>query len=169
MNRKGFTLIELLAVIVIIGILGVLIVPGLLNNVKAAREKSYDTLIKNIVTSSQIYYEECEYGDLSNDKYEEYACEIINESETKEKRTSYISATLEDLVNTGFLNTNDMDEETNKKIVKNPKTDNDISSCKIKIIKNIETTKDKYGIKNYKVTYQIINIDTNNICPSVYE
>lgn len=168
MNRKGFTLIELLAVLIIIAILGVLIVPGLLNNVDTAREKSYDTLIKNIVTSAQTYYEECEYGDLSHNTYEEYACEIIKESETEEKRTSYISATLVDLVNTGFLNVKDTktilvdDKEEEIKIVKDPKTDNEISSCKIKITKAVDLT-------TYKVTYEITNNDTNDICPSIYE
>ena len=162
MNRRGFTLIELLAVIVIIGILGVLIVPGILNSVDSAREKSYNTLINNIVTSAQTYYEECEYGDLSDDKYGEYSCKIINESETATIRTTYISAELDDLANTGFLNVNDIDETTNKKIVKDPKTDNDISSCKIKIKKTVDKS-------TYKVTYMITNIDTNSICPSVYQ
>lgn len=154
MNRRGFTLIELLAVIVIIGMLAVLIVPGIINNINTAKESAYSTLIKNIVSSSQIYYEECEYGDLSDStKYEEYACSISN---------NIITTTLGTLANTGFLNAKEIDNNTNKKIVKDPKTDKDISDCKIKIKKIVDTS-------TYKVTYQITNNDTREICPSTYE
>lgn len=163
MNRKGFTLIELLAVIIIIAILGVLIVPGLLNNLDNAREKSYNTLIKNIVPSSQTYYEECEYGDLSNKtKYNEYACEIEKDNTSG---NNYVEITLGTLANTGFLNVKDTKVEsdgTEIKIVKDPKTDNDISSCKIKITKVVDRI-------TYKVTYQIINNDTNDMCPGAYQ
>jgi len=55
MNRKGFTLIELLAVIVLVAILGVLIIPNALSSVEKGKTSSYNTLIKNIVISSQTY------------------------------------------------------------------------------------------------------------------
>lgn len=153
MNRKGFTLIEVLAVVIIIGLLGVLIVPGLLNNVDTAKEKAYNTLISNIVTGSQTYYEECEYGDLSNiTKYGEYACLISNKT---------INTTLGTLANTGFLNTKDTDS-TGKKIVKDPKTDKDISDCTIKIKKQVDQT-------TYKVTYQITNNSADSKCPTAYQ
>ena len=126
MNRKGFTLIELLAVIVIIGILGILIVPGLLNNIDTAKESSYNSLIKNIITSSQTYFEECEYGDLSDtSKYGEYACSISNNT---------ITTTLGTLANTGFLKVNTMSEDNKLKIILNPINDDNISDCKIKIV-----------------------------------
>lgn len=155
MNRKGFTLIELLAVIVLIGILAILIVPGLLNNVEEAKQTSYNTLIKNIVTSSQMYYEECEYGELSDSKYGVYACSISNDS---------IETTLGALANIGFLKVNDTKEESGKeiKIVINPKDNEDISDCKIKINKEVDTS-------TYKVTYKIENIDTEDICPTTYQ
>jgi len=154
MNRKGFTLIELLAVIVIIGLLGVLIVPGILNNINTAKQSSYDTLIKNIITSSQTYYEECEYGDLSDaDKYGSYACSILSNT---------ITTTLGTLANTGLLKVNNIDEETELKIVLNPINDKDISNCKINIIKEVNPS-------TFKVTYQIVNADTREICPQTYK
>ena len=154
MNRKGFTLIELLAVIVIIGVLGVLIVPGILNNINTAKQSSYDTLIKNIITSSQTYYEECEYGDLSDtDKYGSYACSISSNT---------ITTTLGTLANTGMLKVNNINEETEQKIVLNPINDKDISNCKIKIIKEVNPS-------TFKVTYQIVNADTRKICPQTYK
>ena len=155
MNRRGFTLIELLAVIVLIGLLAVLIVPNALSSVEKGKTASYNTLIKNIVTSSQMYYEECEYGDLSDStKYGVYACTINGNT---------ITTTLGTLANTGFLSVNNTKIDNGKEIrvVLDPKTDNDISSCIIKITKEVSS--------NYKVTYKIENNDSNTICPSTYK
>ena len=150
MNRKGFTLIELLAVIVLIAIIGIITVPNLLNTVDSSKEESYDILIKNIVTASKTYYEECEYGDLSDSKYGEYACTIDSEKK--------ITITLSALANTGFLSVKDVDEN-NKKQVLDPTNNNNISDCQITITKNID--------EKYKVTYTITpNGGTN--CPTEY-
>lgn len=162
MNKKGFTLIELLAVIVLIGTIAVLITPGILKRVEQAKQVSYDSLISNIVTASQMYYEECEYGDLSNEtKYQEYTCKIKKNVATN---YNYVEITLGTLANTGFLKVSDTKEDLGKeiKMIKDPKTDNDISDCKIKIIKVVDSS-------TYKVTYQIIKDDTNDICPTTYE
>lgn len=162
MNRRGFTLIELLAVIVLIGTIAVLITPSILKSVEQAKQVSYDSLISNIVTASQMYYEECEYGDLSNEtKYQEYTCKIKKDVATN---YNYVEITLGTLANTGFLKVSDTKEDLGKeiKMIKDPKTDNDISDCKIKIIKVVDSS-------TYKVTYQIIKDDTNDICPTTYE
>lgn len=157
MNRRGFTLIEVLAVIVLIGIIGVLIVPGLFKNIDTAKETAYKTLIKNIISSSQTYYEECEYGDLTDiGKYGEYACDISNNT---------ITTTLGTLANTGFLKVNKtkpLEDGTEIKVIINPINNDNISDCKIKITKVVEPT-------TYKVAYEITNIDTNSICPNIYE
>ena len=156
MNRRGFTLVELLAVIVIIAIIGVLIVPGILNNVDTAREKSYNTLIKNIVTSAQTYYEECEYGDLTDTtKYGKYACNTDEDKKENyecfmDNKNKTITTTLGTIANTGFLNVKDIQKNEDGieiKLVKDPKTDNDISSCKIKITKVVDRTTIKLHIK----------------------
>lgn len=154
MNKKGFTLIELLAVIIIIGLLAVLITPSILTAVNKSREVSYNTLIKNIVTSSQMYYEECEYGDLSDKvKYDIYACEINN--------NNTITTTLGALANTGFLKVNETKEENDKevKVVLDPRDNSDKSSCQIKIIKKVDSS--------FKVTYEITGTGTN--CPTTDE
>lgn len=145
MNRKGFTLIELLAVIILIAIIAVLIIPSVLNSVEKSKETSYNILIKNIITASESYYQECEYGDLSDSKYGSYACKI-NGSE--------INTTLGALANTGVLKVNDLNEE--KKII-NPKTDEDISECNI-IIEKIKGA-------NGKVTYKVKGNTDNEACP----
>ena len=156
MNKKGFTLIELLAVIILIGMIAVIITPGVLDNVNTAKETSYNTLIKNIVTASQTYYEECEYGDLSDSKYGVYACTMNVSDKT-------IRTTLGALANTGLLKISDTEIKNGKevKIVLNPQNDKDISDCKIKITKEVSA--------NYKVTYKIENNDTSIICPSTYQ
>ena len=156
MNKKGFTLIELLVVIVIIGLISILIVPTALNLSETSKQKSYDILIKNIVTASQSYYEECEYGDLSDEsKYDTYACEINNNT---------ITTTLGVLANTGLLDVkdNDKNDETIKVVLDPRNKDEDISNCSIKIKKNVNSS-------TYKVTYQIQNNSTNDICPKTYE
>ena len=164
MNRKGFTLIELLAVIILIALIAVLIVPNIIDTMTKSKEASYQLLVKNIVTASKSYYEECEYGDLSDKgKYGAYACEIkIDEND--DNNNYYIEITLSDLANTGFLSVKDVDNETNEKLVLNPKVvkkdEKNISGCIIKITKNID--------EKYKVTYKITpNGGTN--CPTETE
>lgn len=142
MNRKGFTLIELLAVIIVIALIATIVTPSVIEYVNSAKNTSYNLLIQNTISASKAYYEECEYGDLSDSsKYGSYACKING---------STITTTLGALANTGMLSVNDVDSN-GKKIVINPKDNTDISSCNIKITKTVDT--------NYKVTY---NISSNN-------
>lgn len=142
MNRKGFTLIELLAVIIVIALIATIVTPSVIEYVNSAKNTSYNLLIQNTISASKTYYEECEYGDLSdNSKYGSYACQINGNT---------IITTLGALANTGMLSVNDVDSD-NKKIVINPKDNTDISSCNVIIVKTVDT--------NYKVTY---NISSNN-------
>ena len=144
MNRKGFTLIELLAVIIVIALIATIVTPSVIEYVNSAKNTSYNLLIQNTISASKTYYEECEYGDLSDSsKYGSYACKING---------STITTTLGALANTGMLSVNNVDpNDKNKKIVINPKDNTDISSCNITITKTVYT--------NYKVTY---NISSNN-------
>lgn len=164
MNRKGFTLIELIAVIVMIGLIMVIVVPNILDIVSESKETSYNTLVKNIVTSSEMYYEECEYGDLSSvTKYGSYACSIDNS-------TSTITIPLSSLANTGFLKVSDTKEEAGKevKVVLNPRNNIDISDCQIKIAKVKKTNTDENGIENIKVTYKV-TAESGSDCPTTEE
>ena len=142
MNRKGFTLIELLAIIIVIALIATIVTPSVIEYVNSAKNTSYNLLIQNTISASKTYYEECEYGDLSDSsKYGSYACKINGDT---------IETTLGALANTGMLSVNDIDSD-NKKIVINPKDNTDISSCNVTIVKTVYT--------NYKVTY---NISSNN-------
>ncbi len=151
MNQKGFTLIELLAVLFIIAILAVLITPSILDSLEKSRQASYNIMIENIITSSKIYYEECEYGDLTDrDKYGDYACSINNDT---------ITITIESLVKTGILTGKDIDAQE-EKVIEDPRNNNNISSCLIKI----EKQKDSKG----KVTYKVSNYSNDIVCPQEY-
>lgn len=160
-NRRGFTLIELLAVIVIIAIITVIVAPSVLTLVDKSEEASYQMLVKNIVIASKNYYEECEYGDLSSSKYDEYEC-TINEG-------NYIYVTLRTLANTGFLTVNDTNY-FDEKVVLDPRNNNDISDCTIKIIKNKVNVPDSNGIVNTKITYMVESYhDNDDVCPTIKE
>ena len=149
MNKKGFTLIELLAVIVVLGVVLTLAMPSILDSINASRNSSYKILIGNIKTAAETYYQECEYGDLSDkNKYGDYACAIDNNT---------INITIEDLANTGILKVSESDEN-NKLVVLDPRdTTKNLNSCGIQIIKIVDN--------KFKVTYQI-NGSTQDGCPT---
>lgn len=152
MNRKGFTLIELLAVIIVIALIATIVTPSVIEYVNSAKNTSYNLLIQNTISASKTYYEECEYGDLSDsNKYGSYACQIKEDT---------IITTLGALANTGMLSVNNVDpNDKNKKIVINPKDNTDISSCNITITKTVDT--------NYKVTYNITSTNCSYINGSI--
>ena len=145
-NKKGFTLIELLAVIVVIGIVGIIVVPSALNIADKSKEASYQILVKNIVTAAENYYQECEYGGLSDEKYKNYC-----EKDDKEKRI-----TIRGLAELGILNAETVSSDATNK-VKDPRNNQDISECQIGIAK--ET--DAFG----KVTYTI-SASNDSSCPT---
>lgn len=160
MNRKGFTLIELLAVIILIALIAVLIVPNIIDTMTKSKEASYQLLVKNIVTSAQTYYEECEYGDLSNrTKYGSYACQINNNT---------ITTTLGKLANTGILAVSDVNSDGGKVVLDPRDTKKNMSACQITITKKREETNIN-GIKTIKVTYIVTNEDNEDICPKTEE
>lgn len=54
-KNKGFTLVELLAVIVILGLIALIAVPIVLNNIKKTKEDLYDTQIELIKVGALSY------------------------------------------------------------------------------------------------------------------
>ena len=147
MNNKGFTLVELLGAVAILAILVAIITPSVMRSLNNSKEASYNIMIDNIITASKSYYEECKYGDLKDSSGNKRICDS--------------PIALGELVNLGFLKgTNDKSCDasgscTTKLIIKNPKTDDDISDCKIKI--DIE--------ENGKTTYVVTSLKNNSICP----
>ncbi len=148
MNKKGFTLIELLAVIVVLGVVLILAMPSILDSINASKNASYKVLMGNIKTAAETYYQECEYGDLSNKaKYGNYACTINNNT---------ITTTIGALANTGILKV--AADESGNLIVNDPRdTTKNLNSCGMQIIKTVDS--------NFKVTYQINGSDQTG-CPT---
>lgn len=148
MNKKGFTLIELLAVIVVLGVVLILAMPIILDSINASRNAYYKVLMGNIKTAAETYYQECEYGDLSNKaKYGNYACTINN---------NIIITTIGALANTGILKV--AADESGNLIVNDPRdTTKNLNSCAIQIVKKVDS--------NFKVTYQINGSDQAG-CPT---
>lgn len=145
------------------GLIAVLVMPSIVDSLNKSKETSYKVLINNIKTAAETYYEECEYGDLSNIEYDgAYACTINNDT---------IETKIGTLANTGFLKVTDTKEVAGKevKVVLNPKNNDDISDCLIKITKEKTEVTDDNDIKNYKITYTIESLSlTDSKCPTKY-
>lgn len=143
MNNKGFTLIELIATIAILALIVLISVPAVTSVINGSKNKSYNILVSNIIVAAKDYYEECKYN-----------------NEAISSICSQNSVTLKQLVDYGFLNGTNKEgcAGANCKTVINPKNDNDIGACKIKVT----ATEDAKG----KITYTINKNDTNSSCPT---
>lgn len=153
-DNKGFTLIELLMTIVLLAIVVLVAAPIVGNALNNSKQKSYDIMISNILTASKAYYEECKYNGTK------IGCTIPNENKQ-------ISVTLQELVNYGFLNgsnetiCNAENVCEVKNIIRNPKDQEDIGSCEIKIKESITV--------EGRVSYYVESLSTDDLCPKTEE
>lgn len=153
LNNRGFTLVEILAVVAIIAIIGLIAVPSVLSVINTGKSGSYDLLVKNIKTASISLYEEVVYMDAN---LYHYSADGIKDGNIEVNEVDgSIEINLQTLVRNGFLSSNN-DDDNQKKIL-NPKNNEDIGGCRIKIIKT--TSGDE-------VTYTVESLSTNDICPS---
>lgn len=159
MNKKGFTLIELLAVIVVLGVVLTLAMPSILDSINASRDSSYKILIGNIKTAAETYYQECEYGDLSDkNKYgEDYACTITN--------GNTINTTIGALANTGILKVSESDENDILVVLDPRDNKKNLNDCEITITKEKKDITDNNGITSSKVMYEVKG-STQDGCPT---
>ena len=89
-----------------------------------SKDKSYNILIEDIKTAGENYYQECEYGDLSNiSKYGDLACS---------KNDNPKEVSLGNLVKLGILKASG-----NNNTIVNPKNKKNISSCTVTITKEV--------------------------------
>ncbi len=54
-DKKGFTLIEVLAVVVVLGIIGMIIVPKIVSTINNSKKSSYETSVNNLVNVLSSY------------------------------------------------------------------------------------------------------------------
>lgn len=120
------------------GLIAVLVMPSIVDSLNKSKETSYKVLINNIKVAAETYYEECEYGDLSDQgKYDAY-CTINNNT---------ITTTIGTLAGTGLLKATDTEMTTGEISVLDPRNNKKINDCRIKITKNVD--------EKFKVTYEI--------------
>lgn len=127
MNKKGFTLIELLMVIAIIAIISMILVPNVINMISTNKQKSCESLKKNIISATKLYVNENKY-DLG------FTCD--------NKTIETIEIPISDLIDTGKL-----DGE-----IKNPINDEDLTTEKVEVKFNCQTKQFTYDFNcnNYK-------------------
>lgn len=120
MNKKGFTLIELLMVIAIIAIISMILVPNVINMISTNKQKSCESLKKNIISATKLYVNENKY-DL------DFTCDKT------------IEIPISDLIDTGKL-----DGE-----IKNPINNDDLTNKEVSVTFNCQTKQFTYDF-NYK-------------------
>lgn len=167
LNTKGFTLIEMLAVVAIISLLGIILIPNTMGTINTGTNTAYDILVKDITISSQLLFDELEYADTNLYHYDPYSgltSEKI-ELETTNNSSYTVTINLQTLVSNGLLtgtnNSNTTSTNINSTIITNPKTKEDIGSCKITITKIVDKN------NNYKTKYEVKNNSISNTnCPT---
>lgn len=128
MNKKGFTLIELLMVIAIIAIISMILIPNVINMISTNKQKSCESLKKNIISATKLYVNENKY-DLS------FTCD--NTIEIPISNT--IKIPISKLIETGKIDGD----------IKNPINNDDLTNKEVSVTFNCQTKQFTYDF-NYK-------------------
>lgn len=123
MNKKGFTLIELLMVIAIIAIISMILVPNVINMISTNKQKSCESLKKNIISATKLYVNENKY-DLG------FTCD--NTIEIPISNTIKIS--ISKLIETGKIDGD----------IKNPINNDDLTNKEVSVTFNCQTKQFTY-------------------------
>lgn len=123
MNKKGFTLIELLMVIAIITIISMILVPNVINMISINKQKSCESLKKNIISATKLYVNENKY-DL------DFTCD------------NTIEIPISKLIETGKLDLIKTEKQDGK--IKNPINNEDLTTEKVKVKFNCQTKQFTY-------------------------
>lgn len=123
MNKKGFTLIELLMVIAIIAIISMILVPNVINMISTNKQKSCESLKKNIISATKLYVNENKY-DLG------FTCD--NTIEIPISNTKKIS--ISKLIEAGKIDGD----------IKNPINNDDLTNKEVSVTFNCQTKQFTY-------------------------
>lgn len=123
MNKKGFTLIELLMVIAIIAIISMILVPNVIKMISINKQKSCESLKKNIISATKLYVNENKY-DLG------FACD--NTIEIPISNTIKIS--ISKLIEAGKIDGD----------IKNPINNDDLTNKEVSVTFNCQTKQFTY-------------------------
>lgn len=141
LNNKGFTLIELMAAIILLAVVMSVTTISVVGLINSSKENSYKLLVSEIKTGLENYYMECKNQAIMGNSG--INCDKINENITIEDEDRYI--TIENLVTYGFLKSSE--KESDNKVVKNPKTNENINDCKYIISLDDSSVNYKYVIE----------------------
>lgn len=128
MNKKGFTLIELLMVIAIIAIISMILIPNVINMISTNKQKSCESLKKNIISATKLYVNENKY-DLS------FTCD------------NTIEIPISVLIDTGKLDLIKTEKQDGE--IKNPINNDDLTNKEVSVTFNCQTKQFTYDF-NYK-------------------
>ena len=123
MNKKGFTLIELLMVIAIIAIISMILIPNVINMISTNKQKSCESLKKNIISATKIYVNENKY-DLS------FTCD------------NTIEIPISVLIDTGKLDLIKTEKQDGD--IKNPINNDDLTTEEVSVTFNCQTKQFTY-------------------------
>lgn len=142
MNKKGFTLIEILAVIILIGLLFGIGIPGVMRISERMKEKSYNTKVGLIEQAGELWGQDNKTR-LQTDKCDldgvlstgspsgrEYNCHLIK---------------ILDLIEADYLQEDEKDNLGNY-IYTNPKDNSNISSTCVWVYKKNNRVYASYGV-----------------------
>ena len=178
-NSKGFTLMEVLAVVVIITIIGLIAVPNILSIINTGKNSTYDILVKDITIAAIQLHEEVSFISSDTNGPNHYLVHVESGGPNTGKKIlrgkdidnnniepNSIKINLQTLVSNGFLtgtNNAKKSNNSNEKIIINPKTKEDMGGCIIMITKTVE-------INTFKTSYAITNATNyTGSCPKTTE
>lgn len=143
MNNRGFTLVELLATLIALALVTSIGTYSIISIMNSAKEEDYNLLITEIKSSSELYYQECKYGEINPSNI---TCENCEDNDG-------YCPTLGSLVTYGYLKGNNKNGDIYT--ITNPKDNKDIRNCEIKIT-----------FTNNKIKVDVYNNHGNSSCPT---
>lgn len=135
MNKKAFTLVELLLVIVIVGIIGAMTIPSIMDAYNESRRKGGETVEDILIENLKIYNKDNEI-------------DLWDSSETGEVQTSIVS------INTLYTKNPDIDmgecllKDNNSLVITKNTNGNYTYTAKIICSKDFKNTSKKTAVTN---------------------
>ena len=119
-KNKGFTLVELLAIFIVMGIIALIIVPGVSKIRKKSQEKTFIESVKGVLTSVNLMYNQNKLGEVPVEGIDilDDRIQIKNKSTYKKGKVKFDEVAgkfiLEDITNGAYCGNGSIDNLTVK-------------------------------------------------------